>query len=373
MKSFSDNDLATRVFRETVGLPEDGSGDTPEDAKNLRVQMETLESNPFGILGRKLYRNLMKQWPKPGDYSWLYEPGAAKTTSIEEFNARSESRAQKNADPDCNVPEPKVGLASYEEAVNRIKGYTVPRSMVSQKLSSSFIDVGVTSRAQKSVLHPDVKTGNEIPSSLRGTSYSVSKSSLLIADYLDHTQKNHEKIRVLIELKDFRPLAFDKRVAEIVKANVLSEQQYYSGVVETLDQVIKIFQYREEHKPRGFVETLKYHFTHLVKGASARAQRRVQWHLEKQRDAKLTLKGSAGNDLDYCFKATRHGLSLQKQMQSVLSQPVVIFDVDYIGNVEPKVTAEKMANQLISMNLVEEAVSIVEPLKEIVRQQARIH
>lgn len=45
--------------------------------------LKSVVENPFGMLGRRLYRAMMKQWPKPEEsYDWVYEPGQLELTPI---------------------------------------------------------------------------------------------------------------------------------------------------------------------------------------------------------------------------------------------------------------------------------------------------
>lgn len=93
MNPFSDENL-TRALREASGsLAEPDARPTcsgVEDAHNLKTELESLHNFPLGKIGRKLYRLMIKQWPKPdNNYDWVYEPGALELIPIEKASVLS--------------------------------------------------------------------------------------------------------------------------------------------------------------------------------------------------------------------------------------------------------------------------------------------
>lgn len=93
MNPFSDENLA-RALREATGaLAESDTSPARggiEDAHQLKTELESLHNIPLGRVGRKLYRLMIKKWPKPDDsYDWVYEPGALELISIEKASALS--------------------------------------------------------------------------------------------------------------------------------------------------------------------------------------------------------------------------------------------------------------------------------------------
>ncbi|GLO55141.1 hypothetical protein PPUJ20066_11770 [Pseudomonas putida] len=94
MNPFSDDNLS-RVFREAMGLGRESNESRPAsetalEADKVRAELEALQSNPLGKVGRKLYRLMMKQWPKAEEnYDWVYSPGALELIPLEKFEASS--------------------------------------------------------------------------------------------------------------------------------------------------------------------------------------------------------------------------------------------------------------------------------------------
>lgn len=93
MNPFSDENL-TRALRQATGsLPEPDISPNPgggEDANHLKAELESLHNTPLGRVGRRLYRLMIKQWPKPDDsYDWVYEPGALELIPIERASISS--------------------------------------------------------------------------------------------------------------------------------------------------------------------------------------------------------------------------------------------------------------------------------------------
>lgn len=93
MNPFSDESLARALRQATGSLPESDISPTHnggEDANQLKAELESLHNIPLGRVGRKLYRLMIKQWPKPDDnYDWVYEPGALQLIPIERASISS--------------------------------------------------------------------------------------------------------------------------------------------------------------------------------------------------------------------------------------------------------------------------------------------
>lgn len=100
MNPFSDDNLS-RVFREAMGLGRESNESRPAsetalEADKVRAELEALQSNPLGKVGRKLYRLMMKQWPKAEEnYDWVYSPGALELIPLEKFEASSVESAER--------------------------------------------------------------------------------------------------------------------------------------------------------------------------------------------------------------------------------------------------------------------------------------
>lgn len=138
MNPFSDENL-TRALREATGSsPDPDSSPTcsgVEEAHHLKTELESLHNFPLGKIGRKLYRLMIKQWPKPdNNYDWVYEPGALELIPIEKAsvlsaaNKLSSSHATATkvtplavasisdlAPATSNVAELSIGVDSQEE------------------------------------------------------------------------------------------------------------------------------------------------------------------------------------------------------------------------------------------------------------------
>ncbi|MFR0713633.1 hypothetical protein ACLUS7_01110 [Enterobacterales bacterium BD_CKDN230030183-1A_HGKHYDSX7] len=346
MKQFTDDKL-TRAFRKSLGLPEDSTQDTPEDALLFQREMDALESKPYGSVGRKFYRELRSRRARIDDnYDWLDEPGAADTLPIEHQDSQINSTKSKHL-------AMKFGPAGGYKGVDVASVWRAMSEADQNEFKPSYwveFKEGNKHHSLKYLTDPEKLSGVFL------------RTEFNKADACPAPEDIQQGVLQLF-MTNSGCLEGDSGCGEI-SANPFVDLEV---TVHALEHVVRALKDEAEEKSKHPFAPIK-EFYHWVRGEH---RRQVEWQVHQYPDASLYAKGSDGDDLDYLFTVTSHGLSLSRLLHSQRGEPVVIFDVD---NAAPEVAGSQIISAFKDMHLEGTALNIMEPLKEVVvQQQTRVH
>ncbi|WP_339535240.1 hypothetical protein [Pseudomonas hunanensis] len=433
MNRFSDESL-TREFNEAIG-PSDSTpeGEPGSRAGNdslaherFKTELETLQDNPFGLIGRRLYRRLMKRWPKPDEnYDWVYAPSELESTAVDA----------------SEVPPSVTGVNNESKLKAPLKQVPVLRVLHDQGAAESshrgaeqncfVLDLGVviepleTNSPKK---HPAVELVNAV-----GVDKADSKASHSKGKQAEYWSLQHR----------FNPVAYKCPKGQTYSGagiaapragsgglwktrgtpegkNISREQQIdflkrstlsrcitklpsgrpfimvnechrteISLTLEALDYVVRALTDVQSvayvGKPRTPFNTAREYLFRIFKGAEegfnaiarnahyrggAAEPVSVEWRLDPEAGSRLAVKGSAGGVRDYWFKMHNHQLSLMCQDVAEKRPPHTIFQV---LNDEPASAGGKMLDALKRQHMEDQAPKLIGTLKDFVALQSRAH
>jgi hypothetical protein len=394
MNKFSDDDLTQAFRKANRSIGNNRSGLSREGNEEFDREMEALESNYFGLVGRRLYRELKKHWPKPEEnYDWVYLGKAADCTPIENLSV-SENNAKYKKYELIKKHEHNFGVrgVEYLETYQRasyplIVGFSPKDEIDGVSPASNFISTsdevpegGRTFNLRKHLFkrlfidnyearhRPESLAFNESnPESIDGrrvlspASYAVDLEKQFLAMRESH--------KVFLQRARYREILDRHVVLTQFNGDCLVERRREAVDLKVILIALNLVVHELNDKMTNKSRSRLSIFSAVASYVKRVVNTKVVWHAFPSAAHPETLTAKIGGDVDYFFNASSQALSLSRSTVANNSDLEVIFDVSYRS---PDIAGLQIVKALRTLHLEHEGLKVIEPLKEVVRRQADV-